>query len=193
MKRRIISNFLCALLIMINVLNQPFGIVHAEEIEKIYDYTVLALSSDEDSFVMDVAGGNINGNVASISSFELPNVNIIGRKDEKVEVDFSNLLSAIDERYFTNAVIYESSEECLYNVNESNNSLINIAQIRVLGEQEYYEYVKNEGLLANLINYVNGLSEVRDIINHSITKVSEKMDLLGLKAYMSEKIIYSVN
>ena len=61
MKRRIISNFLCALLIMINVLNQPFGIVHAEEIEKIYDYTVLALSSDEDSFVMDVAGGNING------------------------------------------------------------------------------------------------------------------------------------
>lgn len=119
MKRRIISNFLCALLIMINVLNQPFGIVHAEEIEKIYDYTVLALSSDGDSFVMDVAGGNINGNVASISSFELPNVNINGRNDEKVEVDFSNLLSAIDERYFTNAVIYESSEDCLYNVNES--------------------------------------------------------------------------
>ena len=48
-------------------------------------------------------------------------------------------------------------------------------------------------MLAKLINYVNGLSEVRDIINHSITKVSEKIDLLGLKAYMSEKIIYSVN
>ena len=63
----------------------------------------------------------------------------------------------------------------------------------MVGEQEYYEYVKNEGLLANLINYVNGLSEVRDIINHSITKASEKMDLLGLKAYMSEKITYSVN
>lgn len=41
MKRRIISNFLCALLIMINVLNLPFGIVHAEEIEKIYDYYFL--------------------------------------------------------------------------------------------------------------------------------------------------------
>ena len=119
MKRRILSIFLCALLIMINVLNQPFGIVHAEEADKIYDYTMLALSSDEDSFVMDVAGGNINGNVASNSFYELSNININGRKDEKVEINFSKLLSAIDERYFTSVVIYESSEECLYNVNES--------------------------------------------------------------------------
>ena len=104
---------------------------------------------------------------------------------EAYERTFQYILKQSDASAF-----YTTFDTTVFKVN---NSLINLAQIRVLGEQEYYEYVKNEGLLAKLINYVNGLSEVRDIINHSITKVSEKMDLLGLKAYMSEKIIYSVN
>ena len=60
----------------------------------------------------------------------------------------------------------------------------------MLGEQEYYKYVKGDGWTAFIVDSVSGLSDVIDNVNHSTFKVKEKID--SLRLFVSSKLVYSV-
>ncbi|MDE6014493.1 MAG: VWA domain-containing protein [Acetatifactor sp.] len=68
--------------------------------------------------------------------------------------------------------------------------LENIAQLRILGEQEYYKYIKNDGLLGFVVNYLSELDKLKEEIEDTISKVKECADFL--KLHISSKMQYAV-
>lgn len=75
-------------------------------------------------------------------------------------------------------------------VKEVTRYMENIAQLRILGEQEYYKYIKNDGLLGFIGNYISGLDELKEEIESTILEVKERSD--SLKLNLSTNIKYSV-
>lgn len=74
-------------------------------------------------------------------------------------------------------------------IEDINRYLINIAQIRILGEQEYYAYEKNDGLFAFIVNKSSSLGELKEDINKTILNVKDLS--YALKLDLSSSIKYS--
>lgn len=66
----------------------------------------------------------------------------------------------------------------------------NIAQLRILGEQEYYQYIKGDGLLGFIGNYISGLEKLKKELEDTIMGVKKCVASLQLK--ISSKIQYAV-
>ena len=150
--------------------------MHAAELENVFDYTIMALSTDSYAITLNVNGGNINGNVASNSSFTFDNVNINGQKQENAGMEFANLLSAINEKYFCDAAEYNSSDECGVNINGSvrfTDSVVFENGVNLNGSLK----ANGDISLSGTININNGciVSE-----NGNITIDTENISLMGL-------------
>lgn len=46
-KKRVISVMLSTIILVLSVMGQSAGIVHATELENVFDYTIMALSTDK--------------------------------------------------------------------------------------------------------------------------------------------------
>ena len=46
-KKRVISVMLSTIILVLSVMGQSAGIVHAAELENVFDYTIMALSTDK--------------------------------------------------------------------------------------------------------------------------------------------------
>ena len=56
--------------------------------------------------------------------------------------------------------------------------------------QKHYKYIKNDGLLGFIGNYISGLDELKEEIESTILEVKERSD--SLKLNLSTNIKYSV-
>lgn len=68
--------------------------------------------------------------------------------------------------------------------------LKNIAQLRILGEQEYYNFVKTDGVLGFIANAFNDLEKLKSEIEDTISDVKQRAEALRL--HLSSAIRYSV-
>lgn len=94
---------------------------YSSENDNAYSYTILALSSDEDAFIVNASGVNINGNVGSNSCIHAVNANFNGKRGEYLNETLPDLFDAINERYFENAQLCDDFSEFLgcNNINEA--------------------------------------------------------------------------
>ena len=78
-----------------------------------------------------------------------------------------------------------------YNMSEmTENYLTNIAQLRILGEEEQYDFYKNDGIFSGLVNLFNNSEEVRENTNNSIKYIRKHANTLHLT--LSNNIKYEV-
>jgi len=70
------------------------------------------------------------------------------------------------------------------------NYLTNIAQLRILGEEEQYDFYKNDGIFSGLVNLFNNSEEVRENTNNSIKYIRKHANTLHLT--LSNNIKYEV-
>jgi len=78
------------------------------------------------------------------------------------------------------------------NVGFSTRCIINIAQLRVLGENAYYEYIESDAWLWNgvLIDFVTGLSDVKNAVEKNMANVKSVTDAMRIN--LSSNLMYSV-
>ena len=78
------------------------------------------------------------------------------------------------------------------NVGFSTRCIKNIAQLRILGENEYYEYIKSDAwlLYGVLIDFATGLSDVKNKVEKNMAAVKSATD--SMKINLSSKLRYSV-
>ena len=62
----------------------------------------------------------------------------------------------------------------------TDNYLTNIAQLRILGEEEQYDFYKNDGIFSELVNLFNNSEEVRENTNNSIKYIKRQANTLHL-------------
>ena len=78
-----------------------------------------------------------------------------------------------------------------YNMSEmTDNYLTNIAQLRILGEEEQYDFYKNDGIFSGLVNLFNNSEEVRENTNASIKYIRKQANTLHLT--LSNNMKYEV-
>lgn len=78
-----------------------------------------------------------------------------------------------------------------YNMSEmTENYLTNIAQLRILGEEEQYDFYKNDGIFSGLVNIFNNSEEVRENTNASIKYIRKHVNTLHLT--LSNNMKYEV-
>ena len=78
-----------------------------------------------------------------------------------------------------------------YNMSEmTDNYLTNIAQLRILGEEEHYDFYKNDGIFSGLVNLFNNSEEVRENTNASIKYIRKQANTLHLT--LSNNMKYEV-
>ena len=70
------------------------------------------------------------------------------------------------------------------------NYLTNIAQLRILGEEEQYDFYKNDGIFSGLVNLFNNSEEVRENTNNSIKYIRKHANTLHLT--LSNNMKYEV-
>ena len=58
--------------------------------------------------------------------------------------------------------------------------LRNIAQLRIAGENEYYNYIKCDGLLGNVADRFAGLDDVKTAVDNNVSDVKRVTDLMGI-------------
>ena len=58
--------------------------------------------------------------------------------------------------------------------------LWNIAQLRIAGENEYYNYIKCDGLLGNVADRFAGLDDVKTAVDNNVSDVKRVTDLMGI-------------
>ena len=68
----------------------------------------------------------------------------------------------------------------------------NIAQLRILGENEYYEYIKSDAWLwyGGLIDFASGLSDVKNAVEKNMADVKSGTDAMRIN--LSSNLMYSV-
>lgn len=78
------------------------------------------------------------------------------------------------------------------NVGFSTRCIRNIAQLRILGENGYYEYIKSDALLLYgvLIDFATGLSDVKNKVEKNMAAVKFTTDAMKIK--LSSRLMYSV-
>ena len=72
----------------------------------------------------------------------------------------------------------------------TDNYLTNIAQLRILGEEEQYDFYKNDGIFSGLVNLFNNSEEVRENTNASIKYIRKHVNTLHLT--LSNNMKYEV-
>ena len=72
----------------------------------------------------------------------------------------------------------------------TDNYLTNIAQLRILGEEEQYDFYKNDGIFSGLVNLFNNSEEVRENTNASIKYIRKQANTLHLT--LSNNMKYEV-
>ena len=78
-----------------------------------------------------------------------------------------------------------------YNMSEmTDNYLTNIAQLRILGEEEQYDFYKNDEIFSGLVNLFNNSEEVRENTNASIKYIRKQANTLHLT--LSNNMKYEV-
>lgn len=97
---------------------------------------------------------------------------------------YSNMLKPLTAKGNGYGYYEEAADE---NISLYTRSLTNLAQIRILGEQEYYYFIKNDGLFAAFFDFIKGIEEYRDNVNYSINNILSRVDKLNLA--ISEKNI----
>ena len=78
------------------------------------------------------------------------------------------------------------------NVGFSTRCIKNIAQLRILGENEYYEYIKSDSwlLCGVLIDFATGLSDVKNKVEKNMAAVKSVTDAMRIN--LSSNLMYSV-
>ena len=89
--------------------------------------------------------------------------------------------------------VIDEEENGKYYVCEKRENLIdvmrymeNLAQLRILGEQEYYAYIEKTGLIGGIVNAFNNIGQLKIDINNSIWDIRKCASRLGLK--LSDKL-----
>ena len=78
-----------------------------------------------------------------------------------------------------------------YNMSEmTENYLTNIVQLRILGEEEQYDFYKNDEIFSGLVNLFNNSEEVRENTNASIKYIRKQANTLHLT--LSNNMKYEV-
>lgn len=77
-----------------------------------------------------------------------------------------------------------------YSVIRFKRYMVNIEQLRVIGEIEYYNFYKCEGIFSKLGDWVYDTKSVKDLINAQLSNIKDWVDLLPL--VLSEKIKYKI-
>ena len=98
-----------------------------------------------------------------------------------VKMSSWNLQPGVNNKYYS---CYET------NVGFSTRCIRNIAQLRVLGENEYYEYIKNDGLFGGIVDFVAGLDDVKVAVENNMVDVKSVTDAMRIK--LSSNLMYSV-
>ena len=70
------------------------------------------------------------------------------------------------------------------------NYLTNIVQLRILGEEEQYDFYKNDEIFSGLVNLFNNSEEVRENTNASIKYIRKQANTLHLT--LSNNMKYEV-
>mgnify|MGYP005887659229 FL=1 len=89
--------------------------------------------------------------------------------------------------------VIDEEENGKYYVCEKRENLIdvmrymeNLAQLRILGEKEYYAYIEKTGLIGGIVNAFNNIGQLKIDINNSIWDIRKCASRLGLK--LSDKL-----
>ena len=67
---------------------------------------------------------------------------------------------------------------------------MNLAQVRILGEVEYYYGCINDGMFSWLINSLNSAEKLMDYVNEKIDLIMKKANTLNIE--LSNEIILEV-
>lgn len=122
----------------------------------------------------------------------------IGSKDDVEQMYKILCYSEMCDAYI-NALfkVIDEEENGKYYVCEKRENLIdvmrymeNLAQLRVLGEKEYYAYIEKTGLIGGIVNAFNNIEQLKIDINNSIWDIKKCANRLGLR--LSNKISYEV-
>ena len=122
----------------------------------------------------------------------------IGSKDDVEQMYKVLCYSEMCDAYI-NALfkVIDEEENGKYYVCEKRENLIdvmrymeNLAQLRILGEKEYYAYIEKTGLIGGIVNAFNNIGQLKIDINNSIWDIKKCANRLGLK--LSDKLSYEV-
>ena len=184
------------------------------EFDKVWNYEIKVSANGENiniAFVVDLSGSmsgtKLSTTKTAINSF----IDVLEEDDmaaimnlligSKADVEqmyrilcYSDMCESYSKPLFW--ILTETDDKKYYycydqdKVKEVTRYMENIAQLRILGEQEYYKYIKNDGLLGFIGNYISGLDELKEEIESTILEVKERSD--SLKLNLSTNIKYSV-
>lgn len=118
MKKKVISMLLVVCILFVG-LGANVKMSYANENELVFNYAILAISSDEDALSIRTNAGSLNGNLCSASRITTKNMNINGNILEEVRTEVPSLFDALIETYFTNADEIENVDEVGNNINSA--------------------------------------------------------------------------
>lgn len=129
----------------------------------------------------------------NFAAFKIPYVNIIaavrdvslvvtGAKEDVQQMYrmlcYSEMSLVYTDLFYSKIL---DSNNRYYNMSEmTDNYLTNIAQLRILGEEEQYDFYKNDGIFSGLVNLFNNSEEVRENTNNSIKYIKRQANTLHL-------------
>lgn len=107
---------------------------------------------------------------------------------------YSDMVDVYSQKLFW--VVKESEDKKYYRcysqdkVENAVRYMENMAQLRILGEQEYYKYIRNDGLLGFIGNYISRTDKLKKELESNIDEVKKRA--ASLKLNLSSNIKYSV-
>ncbi|MGN0316488.1 MAG: VWA domain-containing protein [Lachnospira sp.] len=120
MKRKILAWLLAVTIIVTTCLQT--SLAFANEGEENFNSTITALSSDEDSFLIETGAGCVNGNLISGNTISTKNLNVNGSITENADIKTPILFDSIEDKYFKDYKCISTSEEVYKkgnNINEA--------------------------------------------------------------------------